>query len=367
MTPKNEYTYQLLQSPPRLVIDFSMGFSKPAYQGSDPTGLITNTRYGTLDNMGRRIVFDLKKNVRVDNHFYIAPSNTQQNYRLVFDLSTAMGQDIPASPPAPSMNLSTLDSVQEFQTLPYSGYPMPTAKPSFLIRRPQYTIVIDAGHGGGDPGSIGGGNIREKDIVLNIAKKLKEQLERTGRYNVHLTRSSDYYIQLRERFKKARDHKADLFISLHADKIHVPTVRGVSVYTLSETASDKETARLAKQENNAGVVAGVDLGVEEEDVANILLDLVRRETLNESKLFAELFVSGLKNNNIRYLKNPHRYAGFAVLKAPDVPSVLIETGFLSNTQDTQLLQTAAYQNRLTETIQSSIDGFFDRLERLNSE
>lgn len=366
MTSKSSYTFQTLASPPRLVIDLDQNYNVPAGIKADPTGRIKTVRQGPLPDGGLRLVYDLHTPINVNKHFYIAPSSTNSKYRLVFDV-------------VPQPTVSQIEQptiiIEENIITPNPQYmdavnipPLPTPKP-FVYEMPfkKYTVVIDAGHGGGDPGSLSHDKKREKDIVLSIAKKIQAELKRSGRYEVHLTRESDYYIQLRDRFKKARDVKADFFVSIHADKIHIPSVRGASVYTLSETASDKETARLARQENNAGVVAGVDLGVEEEDVANILLDLVRRETLNESKLFAELFVQSIKDHGIKHLNNPHRYAGFAVLKAPDVPSVLIESGFLSNKQDAALLQSDSYQNDLAKSIHSAMDRFFDRLERLNSE
>lgn len=374
MSEKSDYKLQVLTAPPRLALDFPKQFDAPMSLKADPRRQVQSVRYGVLEDGGKRIVFDLRGFVEIRNHFYLPPSSGNSGHRLVLDIRPA---EAPVSTPslplqapqASSLNLSALNSVDipaYHPTQNIGFYSLPTPKPEFLAQpREKYTIVLDAGHGGGDPGSIGAGKVREKDIVLAIARKLKNELEQSGRYNVHLTRTSDYYIQLRERFKKARELNADMFISLHADKLHIPSVRGVSVYTLSETASDKETARLAQQENNAGIVAGVDLGVEETDVANILLDLARRETLNESKLFAELFVQSLKQNQIRYLKNPHRYAGFAVLKAPDIPSVLIESGFLSNDEDAKLLQSNQYQNQLSKAIRQSIDVFFDRLERLN--
>ena len=189
---------------------------------------------------------------------------------------------------------------------------------------------------------------------LKAAKELKKVLEGYG-YKVFLTRKSDKFIPLRDRRKMAKKFKSDLFISLHVDSVKKKSTRGTSVYTLSEKASDAVSARLAERENKADLIAGVNLENVDNEVASILLDLTRRDTKNTSVQFAENYVEIARENGHRLLKRPHRHAGFAVLKSPDIPSVLIELGFLSNSKDTKLLNNTKARLRLIKTLAKSID------------
>ncbi|HSV28634.1 MAG TPA: N-acetylmuramoyl-L-alanine amidase [Candidatus Omnitrophota bacterium] len=218
-------------------------------------------------------------------------------------------------------------------------------------------IVLDPGHGGVDPGAIGVSGVYEKFITLAAARELKEQLERSGRYKVHLTRDRDIFIRLRDRVALARQYNADLFISLHADAVQNPQIKGLSVYTLSQNASDAEAAALADKENKVDLIAGIDLSHESADVANILIDLAQRETLNRSAGFAGGIVDEL-GREITLLNNTHRFAGFAVLKAPDVPAVLIELGYLSNEYEERNLRQPVYREKIAKSISRAIDGFF---------
>ena len=229
------------------------------------------------------------------------------------------------------------------------------AKPVAEEKKP--LIVIDAGHGGQDPGAIGVHKTQEKDITLNYAKALREGLLRTGRYRVALTREDDRFIVLPERVSIARKMKADMFISLHADSNPRAEARGFSIYTLSETASDDESAALAERENKADIIPGIDLSGTDADVASILIDLTQRETMNKSAKFADIVVDNL-HRGITKLPKTHRYAGFRVLKAPDIPSVLIEVGFLSNEQDERLLLTSEYRERVVSSLVKGIDRFY---------
>ena len=222
-------------------------------------------------------------------------------------------------------------------------------------------IAVDAGHGGVDPGTIGYSKTYEKHVTLAMARELKKQLEATGRYKVVLTRDRDIFLRLRDRVKVARQAGADLFISVHADSIQNRKTRGLSVYTLSEKASDKEAAKLAAKENKADVIAGIDLTAESPDVTNILLDLAQRETMNQSARFAKELVGELRRE-VHLLPNTHRFAGFAVLKAPDMPSVLVEAGFLSNRQDERNLTTPQYRQKLAQAIVRGVDRHFTGIE-----
>lgn len=242
---------------------------------------------------------------------------------------------------------------------PPSAPPAPAAKGK--KRDDRKVIVIDAGHGGVDPGAISVSGAFEKDITLPMALALKKVLEQDGRYKAVLTRSTDVFLRLRERVEVARAAGADLFISLHADSVGSPigaqTVRGASVYTLSEQASDKEAEALAAKENKADIIAGVDLGGKSIDVSNILIDLAQRESMNEAARFAALLVDDLKDV-VPVLDRSHRFAGFAVLKAPDIPSVLIEMGYLSNKADEQRLRSDPQRAKLAAAMRQAVDSFF---------
>ncbi|MCH7544333.1 MAG: N-acetylmuramoyl-L-alanine amidase, partial [Proteobacteria bacterium] len=191
-----------------------------------------------------------------------------------------------------------------------------------------------------------------------VARAVKARLEAKGRYRVVLTRERDIFLRLRSRVETARSAGADLFISLHADALKNRKVHGAAVYTLSEVSSDKEAAELAARENKADVIAGVDLTHENPVVANILIDLAQRETMNYSAQFATLLVAQLRRTG-KTLRNAHRFAGFAVLKAPDIPSVLIEMGYLSNPKEERLLRQPAYQRKLADAIARAMDRYFE--------
>ncbi len=218
-------------------------------------------------------------------------------------------------------------------------------------------VYIDPGHGGSDPGTIGHNGTYEKNVTLAVARELQRQLLASGRYRVKLTRNSDRFVALRARFEMARADHADIFISLHADSSFVGDPRGASIYTLSETSSDAEAAALATKENKADLIAGVDLSKQNVVVTSILIDLAQRETKNLSAHFAELLVEELGRVTF-LLPHTHRYAGFAVLKAPDIASVLIELGYLSNAQDEALLLSAAHRAKLAGAMLRAIDGYF---------
>jgi N-acetylmuramoyl-L-alanine amidase len=199
---------------------------------------------------------------------------------------------------------------------------------------------------------------------LAFSKELRRQLQATGKFEVRLTRARDVFLRLRDRIARARAVGADLFLSIHADSIRNPRVRGTSVYTLSERASDKEAASLARKENKSDLIAGLDLNEQSNEVANILIDLAQRETMNESTVFARQLVTEMAKVR-RMLRNTHRFAGFAVLKAPDIPSVLIELGYLSNRSDEKLLRDRGHRRRMAAAITRAIGLYFDRQQVLN--
>jgi N-acetylmuramoyl-L-alanine amidase len=218
-------------------------------------------------------------------------------------------------------------------------------------------IMLDPGHGGIDPGCIGVTGIYEKDITLSTAETLAHDLETTGRYRVALTRTSDEFVALAERVERARAARADLLLSIHADALPDERMRGASVFTLSEQASDRAAAALAARENKADFVAGVDLSRHSPEVSDILFDLARRETNNQSVRLARELVDEL-GRHVRLLNHTHRSAGFVVLKAPDIPSALVEIGCLSNRDEEAELQLPGYQRKVAAALSQSLGDFF---------
>ncbi|WP_374942353.1 N-acetylmuramoyl-L-alanine amidase [Sphingomonas sp.] len=221
-------------------------------------------------------------------------------------------------------------------------------------------VVIDAGHGGVDPGAINAeSGLREKDVTLKVAKAIRDVLLESGRVRVALTRDDDRYLILRERYGIARRLKADLFISIHCDSVGSGDATGASVYTLSEVASDKEAARLAARENKADVISGVDLGDAGADVSSILIDLTQRETMNASAGFARLL--GREARPLMPLKpNFHRMASLMVLKAPDMPSILFETGYISNPVDAAFLDSRDGRDAIAQSVRRAVEVHFAR-------
>jgi N-acetylmuramoyl-L-alanine amidase len=233
--------------------------------------------------------------------------------------------------------------------------PYPESKP---VNRPKPVIMIDAGHGGKDPGAISPSGIQEKNITLPMARRIAKILNDSGRYDAQLTRDDDRFIKLYNRVKIARNANADMFISIHADSVGNHVTRGASVYTLSDTASDAQTAKLAARENQADLIGGMNLNIEDADVSAILIDLSMRESMNQSKIIASKVISNFRTKGVETLKGPHRYAGFAVLKAPDVPSILIETGFVSNEAQARELTSPKHQIKIATAILKSLDKYF---------
>lgn len=221
-------------------------------------------------------------------------------------------------------------------------------------------VVIDAGHGGHDPGAISRyGGSREKDVTLAIARAIRDELVASGRVRVALTRDDDRYLVLEERFGIARRLKADLFMSIHADAAENQEARGASVYTLSEVASDREAARLAARENKSNLLNGVNLGQHSSDVSSILIDLTQRETMNVASDFARL-LQREADTSLRFRADGHRFASFVVLKAPDTPSILFETGFISNQADAEFLTSRAGQRKIARGVRSAVQIHFAR-------
>ncbi len=250
------------------------------------------------------------------------------------------------------------------QTGSLASAPLPALKPEAPgSPPPRIVVAVDAGHGGVDPGALGVSGSYEKTVTLAFAREIKTQLERGGRFKVVLTRDRDQFLRLRDRIALARRAGAQLFISLHADSHPDRSFRGASVYTLSEEASDSEAAALAAKENKADLIAGMDLSNENDVVTSILIDLAQRETKNLSAQFAAMMVKEL-GHRAKLIRNTHRFAGFAVLKAPDVASVLVELGYLSNPADEKQLLSASYRTKLSQAVARAVQGYFDWQESL---
>jgi N-acetylmuramoyl-L-alanine amidase len=226
-----------------------------------------------------------------------------------------------------------------------------------LLPKPKI-IALDPGHGGLDPGALGVSGTQEKGVVIRVARELQTQLQLGGRYKVMLTRSGDQFVPLRERVARAQEAKADLFLSIHADSHPDPYVRGASVYTLSEEASDREAAALAARENRADSVVGKIAAQPDTAVAKTLVAMTQRGTGNDSRRFADTIVNTFGKGGIRLLPHTHREAGFAVLTSPDIPACLVELGYLSNAQDEKLLTVYQHQMALARSLRGSVDAYF---------
>jgi N-acetylmuramoyl-L-alanine amidase len=352
-----EYRIFSLPDPYRVVIDMTeVDWRLSAGEPPDGRGLVAALRYGLFAVGTSRLVLDVTGPVRVRNAM-VLPAAGEKPVRLVVDLEA-----VPESEFLRQSRGAPLVSTPMMASLTPAFVP-PPRKPTLDMTNTKPVVVIDAGHGGVDPGAIGVTGATEKEITLAMARELKRQLEETGRYKAVLTRDSDIFIRLRDRVAIAREAGADLFISLHADSHGSRDLRGASVYTLSETASDAEAAALAMKENKADLIAGIDLSSENEIVTNILIDLAQRETKNLSAHFAAMLVNELERET-RLLRNTHRFAGFAVLKAPDVPSVLVELGYLSNPKDEAQLRSAAHRAKLAGSLARAVDRYFSWQESL---
>lgn len=344
-----KYQVFTLAQPYRIVIDFhNMNSSLPDVAGVKGQGLIASYRYGVFQENTFRVVIDTNGPVKLSRDFTLDPQSGFGR-RVVLDVAaTDLGSFMAAL---------SVPSATQPANVP-AAVPATVVPPNPEIKRAsRRVVVIDAGHGGVDPGTHGKSGVLEKDVVLAFAKELKRRLKDTGRYDVHLTRDRDIFIPLRERVAIARRHKADLFISVHADSIASSTVSGMSIYTLSETASDKEAAALARKENLSDAIAGIDFRGESPEVAGILIDLAQRETKNYSSRFAKSVVD-YSRNTTSMLDPAHRFAGFVVLKAPDVPSVLIELGFLTNRADEKNITSPRWRTKVASSFVSAVDRYF---------
>ncbi len=381
-----DYSIKVLSNPFRVIVDLpEVEFQFPPGLGRFGRGLVKEYRYGQFGEGKSRIVLDVKSPVLVAKSFVISARNNQPA-RFVLDLvKTDLATFAKAKAVKKRKSKPDIDQAAQIATvlqrmIASSPTPQankyrkstdkPRAKPKKkAAARPilppssrkksggKRIIVIDPGHGGVDPGALGRRGTAEKSVTLAFSRKLRDELKKSSRYEVYLTRDSDRFIRLKDRVKFAREKRAHLFISIHADSIKRGRASGATLYTLSEKASDKEAGELAAQENRADIIAGVALQSESNAVTGILIDLAQRETKNHSIFLAKQVVNWIKGVT-RVRKKSLRQAGFRVLKAPDVPSVLIELGFLSSRRDEANLRSKAWRAKVAVAVKSAINRYF---------
>ena len=338
-----------LGNPYRVIVDApDVSFQMPAGIGDKQRGLVTAFRYGLFATGKSRIVLDISGPFLL-GRFFVLGARDDQPARLVIDLV-----------PTDEKTFLARQQEQTSKTAETETAPSPLAATPSSDEKP--VVVLDPGHGGVDPGAKSANGVQEKEVVLAFAQRLRKKLEASGRYHVFLTRDDDTFLPLKERVKYAREKGAGLFISLHADYFptEIDDARGATVFTLSEEASDEEARALAAKENFSDAIAGVELPDDSDEVVtNILIDLAQRETNNRSVVMARSIVGELAAKG-RLHTRQLRSAGFRVLKAPDVPSVLLELGFLSNEEDEKQLTSDAWRDRMAGAISDAVDNYFKK-------
>ena len=352
------YSHLLVKDPERLVVDLE-GVEFNSVLQMLPSKILDSDPYIKLIRAGRnkpgvvRLVIELKGEIK-PQVFSLQPVG-EYGHRLVLDL-------YPLEPVDPLMALLEKSGEPPLNTEQKPGNPPAAQEAEKPAQKPEVTrmvtIVLDPGHGGEDPGAIGRGGSYEKNVTLSVARRLKEKIDATPNMRSVLTRDGDYFIPLNQRVQKARRVQADLFVSVHADAFIKTTARGSSVFVLSETGASSSAARwLADKENAADLVGGVNLGVKDPYLARTLLDLSQTATINDSLKLGKDVLGEL--GHINTLHKAHvEQAGFAVLKAPDIPSILIETAFISNPEEEARLNDEAYQDRMAEAILKGIRRYF---------
>jgi N-acetylmuramoyl-L-alanine amidase len=338
-----------LGNPYRVIVDAAdVSFQMPQGIGKEQRGLVSAFRYGLFAPGKSRIVLDVSGPFLIDRTFVLEPRDDQPA-RLVIDL-------------VPTDEKTFLEKQQEEKKARAEAVSLPLPEAPVRPADAKPIVVIDPGHGGVDPGASSANGVNEKEVVLEFAKRLRDKLLASERYEVFMTRDDDTFLPLKERVAFAQKHGAGLFLSIHADYFptEIDDARGATVYTLSERASDEEARALAAKENFSDAIAGVELPEDSDEVVtNILIDLAQRETKNRSVVFARSIVGELAAKGSLHTKRL-RSAGFRVLKAPDVPSVLLELGFLSNPDDEKQLTSEAWRARMADSVTAAIDGYFTK-------
>ena len=349
----------VLDGPRRIAVDVD-GASPGA--NAEPDGPVSAIRQGAQGNGGARIVFDLARPAIITEGRFGKDGRT-----LTLALRTVDDASFARAAAEGRMRFLPPFSYGAGVTPASYHVSIPVPPPSRNLALPRIygdddsrpLVVIDAGHGGIDPGAIGSGSLREKDVTLKIAKAIRDELVSSGRVRVALTREDDRFLVLQERYGIARKLHADLFISIHCDSVGSGEASGATVYTLSEVASDKESARLAARENKADIISGVNLASTTPDISSMLIDLTQRETMNSSATFARLL--GREAKPLMPIKpNFHRMASLVVLKAPDMPSILFETGYISNPSDAAFIDSRDGRAAIAESVRRAIDVHFAR-------
>jgi len=343
----------VLADPYRVVVDIpQVSFQLPAGVGTAGRGLVKAFRYGLVMPGGSRIVIDLTGPAKIANSYLLEAANGQPS-RLVLELTEVdrtTFMHLLATESRPELHPAIADAKA-------AAAPAAPAKPAEPPDdRP--VIVIDPGHGGPDNGTqAGGSEFMEKNLVLTFGLALRDRIEKSSKYRVVMTRSDDTFVPLDERVRIARSQSASLLVSIHADALprKEGDAQGATIYTLSDKASDAEAERLAEAENRSDAIAGVTMS-EEPAVADILIDLAQRETRTFSNRFARVLMGEMKTT-VRMHKHPLKSAGFRVLKAPDVPSVLVELGYVSNKGDREHLVSESWRNRTVGAMSQAIDAF----------
>ncbi|AWC24138.1 N-acetylmuramoyl-L-alanine amidase AmiC precursor [Aminobacter sp. MSH1] len=335
----------LLRGPHRLVVDLPDTSLALDAKELKPRGLIKGVRYGTSGEGASRLIVTSKGPFNVEKVDILRNENGS-GYRMVADIGAASEREFDAALAAQAETTGSTVSTPKSDRV---------GKIAHRGDRP-FTIVLDPGHGGIDGGAEGLNGTVEKSVTLAFAQELKAKLAANGAYKVVLTREGDDFLRLDDRVRIARQAEADLFISIHADTIRLKGIRGATVYTVSDKASDADAQALADRENLSDQLAGVDVAEENHEVSDILVDLIRRETHGFSTRFARSLVGEL-SPTVGMINNPHRSAGFRVLKAPDVPSVLVELGYLSNPEDEEQLRSADWREKAASSISKAVAAF----------
>jgi N-acetylmuramoyl-L-alanine amidase len=344
-----------VKGPYRVIIDLAdVSFDLPAGAGRKAGGLISSFRYGLVEDRKSRIVLDVSGPVLIGKS-QVIPAKGKKPARIVVEIL----------PTTPENFKTTFELEHQMPNAPEASEqtaaitPAPALPPKTIEDDKRKVIVIDPGHGGIDPGAISHKKTKEKDVVLAYGQALRDALQQSANYKVILTRDNDQFISLEERVNIARENKADLFIAIHADTVDEKDVRGTTLYTVSDKATDAEAEALAQKENRADVIAGIDLGNQTKTVSDILINLAQRESKNQALYFAKKAVAKLQPY-ARFTGKPVRSAAFVVLKAPDVPSILVELGYLSSVEDENLLNSVDWRNNMAIAMAHAVDDYFSR-------